>query len=243
MHIALRRNIRRGPLKQQWRSLCSKVEDSAKKKKLTKEEIFESYKQQVKKSFFGQMNQVAQMTELKLFPANETLMTPEDASTLPRLSVESLQGSHIDIPRKGTCTLLLVGFNQMGYDMLESWRLPVERHLYDSISSHKKHGRMKLQIVELSVNESKLFTYLKGFISRAFKKTIDAKRLSNTAAFFGDFQSWKGPLGIDNTLIGYSFLVDSNGRVRWRGSGICSFDESMILIELINKLQNETDKK
>ena len=98
------------------------------------------------------MNEVE---NFKLFTANDSLEPAQLCNPLPPLSVESLAGTTLLVPRKSTATLLLIGFNQMGFEALSSWRDPVERHLVELRSLGGQGAKAtRLQVVELVVTEN-----------------------------------------------------------------------------------------
>lgn len=60
--------------------------------------------------------------------------------------------------------------------------------------------------------------------------------------YFGKTDNLRLSLGLTNRLTGYVFLLDRNGKVRWRGCGEPSSSEIESMIESTKKLLVETRK-
>ena len=54
--------------------------------------------------------------------------------------------------------------------------------------------------------------------------------------FYGKFYNIKKTLLIHNSIIGYAFLVDKNGRIRWSSHGIPDSGELNSMIKCTHEL-------
>lgn len=196
-------------------------------------------RQTINDSFVVRFKAVMDAKDMKLFRTSEALLPAAEAASMPPLQFESLAGPVLDVPRRDRHTLLLLSFNQLGLDNVKSWREPVERHLQASISGTRK-GKARLQVVQLNVGESGLFKLLARPLRAAFARGIPEQRRDAVGTWYKDFAPWREALGVTNNLIGYAFLIDKAGRIRWRACSNCvSFEESMHLIDSLSDLLKE----
>jgi hypothetical protein len=203
----------------------------------------ESFNKHVNAGLVRQLVEINASTELRLFPTSETLDPRAESAVLPPLLVTALSGSQLAVPRKGRVTLLLLAFNTMGFEMLPSWREPVERQFLQ-LASHgadARKRRARLQVVEICAQENRVFRFIQRFLLPAFKSTVDVARHDSVAAVYEDMEATKQALSISNTLLGYAFLVDAAGRVRWRACGVGEFRDSMLLIKNLSLLLDEAE--
>jgi mitochondrial ATPase complex subunit ATP10 len=54
--------------------------------------------------------------------------------------------------------------------------------------------------------------------------------------YFGDIATATKVLGMSNRLTCYAFVLDSEGRVRWRNSGCMLADEGDVMVQAITAL-------
>ncbi len=203
----------------------------------------ESFNKHVNRGLVRQLMEVNASAELRLFPTSETLDPRAESKVLPPLLVTALSGSQLAVPRKGRVTLLLLAFNTMGFEMLPSWREPVERQFLQlaSHSAGARKRRARLQVVEILAQENRVFRFIQRFLLPAFKSTVDAARHDSVAAVYEDMDATKQALSVSNQFLGYAFLVDAAGRVRWRACGVGEFRDSMLLIKNLSLLLDEAE--
>ncbi|GBG25703.1 Hypothetical Protein FCC1311_019222 [Hondaea fermentalgiana] len=224
---------------QQQQEEPEKEEKSAKQER--HEELMGKLRAWMETSLLVQLRRVHEKPDMKLFEADEMLIPREDAKKMPPLNLEAITGQPLFVPSTGRVTLLLVSFNQLGFDHLPTWRDPVERHLHAGVTSQKQRNKRSLQIVTVSAVENRLYRAFSGVLGRVFEKTVDPRHANSTAAYYGDFSPWKPSLDIRNRIVGYAFLIDPQGLVRWKGCAECTFHESLQLIRCLTELLEEKD--
>mmetsp|Transcript_7047 Transcript_7047/g.14149 ORF Transcript_7047/g.14149 Transcript_7047/m.14149 type:complete len:336 (-) Transcript_7047:227-1234(-) len=214
-------------------------DDVKSEKQVRHEELMGKLRAWMETSLLVQLRRVYEKPDLKLFEADEHLILREQAEQIPPLRLQALTGQPISVPSINKVTLLLVSFNQLGFEMLPSWREPVERHLHANVLQHRQRNKRSLQVVSVSVVENRFYQSLSSVLGKAFERTVDSRHMDSTAGFYDDFSAWKPALGVKNRIIGYAFLIDPQGLVRWRGCAEATFQESMNLIRCLNDLLEE----
>lgn len=76
----------------------------------------------------------------------------------------------------------------------------------------------------------------RGMILRGARASADAAAAAHPPVteygfHFGDTREARRSLGITNLLTGYVYLVDRDGRVRWRGSGLAEAWEVEVMLD------------
>jgi ATPase complex subunit ATP10 len=192
----------------------------------------------------------------KVILTNEVLIPQAQALKLPPLAqegeVKNLSGDSVSIPddwirpsglgEVTPCTLLLLSFKDLGYQMLSTWRAPFEEAFLNESKSISGSGSSP-NVVELTVTEYNflLLKLLRPIVTRAFKnsKSQEAGEYENTLLYFGRPNEFCDALRMHNSLTGYALLVDYEGRVRWMGSGEASEEEAQLLVNCTKELCEE----
>ena len=97
------------------------------------------------------------------------------------------------------------------------------------------------QMVQLNVEEN----WMKAMIIKFFMPSL-RKRMakSDWGRYFlvrrGFTQEMQEAIGLLNTKVGYTYLVDGKCRIRWAGSGPCEGDEKEGIVRAIRRLIEES---
>jgi len=196
----------------------------------------------LQKGYFFELNEIRD-TGGKVFPCSTRLLSSEEALDFPLVKVEHARGpldnllaperalqNHggtnlelvRDVLRNGSNRSTLVGiyFRENAKVNLRSWT----EGYCAKYGTDDANGR-KLQVVELCCVESLLFRM--GPLKKMLMKGLgeNAVEATNYFAAFGKLRGFQQQLQISNRLTAYCFLIDVQGKVRWKGSGGASEDE------------------
>ncbi|GFZ49355.1 hypothetical protein JCM24511_07475 [Saitozyma sp. JCM 24511] len=150
----------------------------------------------------------------KLWTAPPVLIREDRALYFPDISGKSLLSTPVH-----TTSLLA---NRTSLVTLLSTRIS-EEHVQSFISpvledwSH----RPGFQLVQINHQDNPLKSMLLTFFLSSLKRTVPEERWGSYIVSSGAWSAYDvtGPLGIENKLLGYVFLVDHNLKVRWAGCG------------------------
>ena len=120
--------------------------------------------------------------------------------------------------------------------MLETWRKPIEREFEE-----RSDPEMPFQIVEIAVNDGWWLSQISGLMTRFLKQRIPFERHTQVVANF-DFQELGNALEIESKFVAYVFLIDCDGRIRWRASGAAGLDGAVLLVENLMLLIKENEQ-
>lgn len=127
----------------------------------------------------------------------------------PKIEVETLSGKELVLPddAEGEVVLIGVAFVREAQGMLDSWMDYFE-------------GLCRGQdIYELPMIESGLWKIFSGFIDRGMRSGIPEEKHDFVGTHYGDASEFKEKLGIEDTELGYVFVIDQEGYIKFRGKG------------------------
>jgi mitochondrial ATPase complex subunit ATP10 len=142
------------------------------------------------------------------------------------------------------CTLVVVSFRDFGYQMLPSWVNPL-RIAMDVGFVDKD----RVEIIRMNVSEGWLNRYiLRPVVTFLMRRNTPVHEHGWTLlSFHRDLSDFRDALRMHNVMVGYAFLLDGLGRVRFAGSGEATQEEAHSLIlfakELTSKLKKEPSRK
>jgi ATP10 protein len=115
-------------------------------------------------------------------------------------------------------TLVTIGFQAISQKQLEAWLAQAVQRLPRLVSVTEPKGDIALlNIVYL---DGWFFKMMKSFFAKSVKEGVpEAVREMSGIAFSSsekETDHLMEMLGVHNRVMGYCFLVDSNGRIRWR---------------------------
>lgn len=181
-------------------------------------------------------------TEGKIFRATERLIPVSHAPRFPIISPTTADGTSRTFPARDgpPVTLLCAAFRAGAQPMIESWAIPF------SVVHAESAGAASL--CELSLVEQPLMKLwpFRNAIVRSGRQAGKDKYMMHVEHlfYFGNTDELRRNLEMRNRWTGYVFLLDSAGRVRWRGCGPSEESEraSMILCsrQLIDLYRKES---
>lgn len=200
----------------------------------------------MEQGYFHEMMEL-QKTNGKPFVAEAQITKAADATSFPAVTAETLGGpvAEMALPAslQNKVSLVAVSFKQFGFVQLDSWIQPflevvTAASAADDASGKglkqqrkKRAGRGRggngsTQIVQLSALEGGFIAnLLKGSMKGGLLKAIPPERHATALVFVGDVDPLCEGLAISNRLIGHAFLVDANGKIRWRACGAATEEE------------------
>ncbi|WVQ68199.1 uncharacterized protein L199_006406 [Kwoniella botswanensis] len=200
---------------QRKKELLDDDRHKAKRKALVKEAT---------QGYFHDYNRAKGVGGGKLWIAPNVLIREDKALYFPDISGKSLLGqeAHTTDLLRGKITLVSVIATRLSEEHEQSFTQPV---LEDFA------GHPEFNFVQINHQENKLKSFLVSFFISSLKRTIAEDRWGNYLISSGEWSPMDitNPLGIDNKLLGYVYLIDENLKVRWAGCGTASPEEAQAL--------------
>lgn len=150
-------------------------------------------------------------------------MDPGHNPLFPTLSSTALDGRKVTLPDDCTdhVTLVFIAFRREAQSMIDSWAEPFEEVF---------GADPRVLVYEVPMIGSLTGRLMGGFIDAGMRSGIPDARHRYVVTWYGNSERYKNILGMDDLSAAYLFLLDKNGRIRWRGKG---FSDSISLQELI----------
>jgi ATPase complex subunit ATP10 len=187
----------------------------------------------------------------------------------PQITPLASDGTPRSFPITGTdapaASLVCIAFRAGAQEMIEAWAVPFSRAATSyqleqqqeqeqeqeqqptSTSSTPTPNRKTLALVELALVESIVMGFwpfrnilMKNGGSSQGNYSMNATYLYHFAT---ETENIRNALHMTNRLTGYVYLLDSVGRVRWRGSGNPSSHELDMLLQCSRQLLSEEERK
>ncbi|OCF38696.1 hypothetical protein I317_07523 [Kwoniella heveanensis CBS 569] len=160
----------------------------------------------------------------KLWIAPNVLIREDKALYFPDIQGRSLLGqdTHTTNLLKGKTTIVSLITTRLSEEHEQSFVQPV----LEDVAGHPNFN-----FVQINHQENKLKSMLVSFLSSSLKRTIPEERWGSYLIAGGEWSKWDitVPLGLDNKLLGYIYLVDPNLKVRWAGCGQATREEAQAL--------------
>ncbi|KAM0684500.1 Mitochondrial ATPase complex subunit atp10 [Mitosporidium daphniae] len=182
------------------------------KRLLINPEVFRRNSEIIKEysnTFASQLRQF-ERAKGKLFQAS-IFASAEDAPLMPRIRAIALDRSSFVLPdecHRRKATLVAISFSAMGSNHVDSFVNPFVATKRQSC----------VACYQVRVVENTLYALLWPLI---WLSTMDIPkpRRAFVTNYFGGMQSQAHQLGVRNRIPGYVFLVDSEGKIRWKATG------------------------
>lgn len=162
--------------------------------------------------------------------------TPKERTSLigtkfAEISSETLAGTAIVLPDDalGTITLITMAFKHGTQEQLDSWLTPF------SEAFGTRSGFTFYEIPMLSA-DVKPFSFR---IDGGMRSGIPEEKHKNVMTYYGDYSEYMRLLHIDDLTLGYAFLLDREGIIRWHGEGLATRDMSREMIDRARALEKK----
>ncbi|KAG0249847.1 Mitochondrial ATPase complex subunit atp10 [Actinomortierella ambigua] len=182
--------------------------------------------------YFSEFSEINR-TGAKLWFASPAMMTAEKALYMPNIVGTSLKTSEtVELADllKGKISLVSISGTRFGEEQTETFVKPfLERWPAGKPGS-------KVQLVELNIQENPLKAGLVRVMVPFVRKTIPEERHANYLLHYKSIKHLKDPLCMQNSYLGYVFLVDGNCKIRWGAHGKGTEAEIHTLLDSVQKL-------
>lgn len=163
-----------------------------------------------------------------------SMIVPELAIPFPRREMVSLTGKTVLVveeARKFSATVVFLAFRSFADEQLASWRAPLTAEF---------SNRPDLRIYDVAVNESFASQALSGFVRRVQRTTVDLS-LHDCYLTLNEKseEGLEAALPSSNRLFGYGFVLDSEGRIRFRVAGMASADAIPGFVGVVRSLLDD----
>ncbi|KAK8854906.1 hypothetical protein IAR55_003645 [Kwoniella newhampshirensis] len=200
---------------QRKQELLDENRHKAKRKALVKEAT---------QGYFHDYNRAKGAGGGKLWIAPNVLIREDKALFFPDISGRSLLGTNVHstdlLPGKTSLVSLIS--TRISEEHVQSFIQPVLEDV---------EGHPGFSFVQINHQTNQLKSLLLSFLVSSLKRTIPHNRWGTYLISGGEWSEFdvNQPLGLDNKLLGYVFLVDENLKVRWAGCGPATDDEAQSL--------------
>ena len=151
----------------------------------------------------------------------------------PRFETEALDRSRVTLPDSaaGHVTLLGFAFNRNLQDDLSSWLLPYLEEFADD--------RRFLAYEVPMMGTSTVVRLMRGTIDRGMRRSIPGHRHRFVLPFYQDYGDLSAELDMHKHSVIYVFLLDREGRIRWRREAPARGEDLAALFQLARRLAVE----
>ena len=191
----------------------------------------------------------------KAFKALGALIGRKKAEPFPAMDQAALAGTLAGDPValdaaqfKGKATLVLCSFRYAeSLSMAQSWGAAFDRSGLAAGGAGGDGGAGEaggaggaggngVQLFEVSFMGEGYVSWFSSIFTHFLRNAVPAERHGRFLVHFGDSREYETALGMSNRLLGYAFLVDSKGLVRWKGSGEASPSEVEAMLSCTEEL-------
>jgi hypothetical protein len=166
----------------------------------------------------------------------------DGAVAFPTFDAVDVDGTAVAFPAllKRRVTLVGVSFRAIGAAQSREWLEPFGRRVYLTYRGMAHTATAHCSLIEQPVFR---FTWLRNWLLRDLRKAATDISLNTWNCLkIGDVAPIRQELGLDNRLVGYVYLLDQEGRVRFRGSGSPTEDELQLLFQVTEECVSERER-
>ncbi len=152
---------------------------------------------------------------------------PNIGKKFPEVTAESLAKVQESIPDscRGKVTLIAVAFLRENQSQLDSWLEPFIK---------KFGGQENFTFYEVPMISSG-YKFMRFIIDNGMRGGLPEFKHKHVVTIYGDVQSYIDALNLDPRL-GYAFLLDTKGIIRWQGQGFSTQETLDELFSMAAKL-------
>ena len=187
-----------------------------------------------------ELSLVEELREIRVTDGKPVMARREPPSVVfPAFGALDVDGSDVELPRmlRQRVTLVGVSMRQIGAKHLKSWSEPFARRVHLSPRANDHTG-----MVHVSLVENPILRLFKSWLLRDLRKAeTDLSLQRRSCLRIGDVSEIRKTLGVDNRLVGYVFLLDHEGKVHFRGSGLATEAELEQLFDVAHELVAERE--
>jgi len=149
----------------------------------------------------------------------------------PTLTTDSLAGTKVTLPdsAKGKVTLVVMSFKRDSQSQNDSWLVPFEKEF------GQQEGYFFYEVPMIR----RRFVFMAPLIDSGMRAAIPNEKHKNVITFYGNVDPYKQALKIEDIYLGYAYLLDREGIIRWQGQGLAKAEDIKALIETAQGLTNK----
>ena len=147
----------------------------------------------------------------------------------PTMNAHSLAGTKVTLPdaAKGKVVLIVLAFKQESQNQLDSW---LELFVADF---GEKPGFTYYEVPMIPLRY-KLMSFV---IDGGMRAGIPREKHKNVITYYGNVDRYRELLMMNDMYLGYAFLLDRQGIIRWQGRGFASQETLRELFDLAKRLE------
>ena len=174
---------------------------------------------------------VAMVTVSTSAEQNKQTSTSIIGLKFPALTTDSLAGTNVTLPdsAKGKVTLVVMSFKRDSQSQNDSWLGPFEKEF------GQQEGYLFYEVPMIR----RRFVFMAPLIDSGMRAAIPNEKHKNVITFYGNVDPYKQALKIEDIYLGYAYLLDREGIIRWQGQGIAKAEDVKSLIETATRTANE----
>jgi hypothetical protein len=134
---------------------------------------------------------------------------------------------------RGFITLIAIAFQRSAQGMIDSWYEPFLREFGNN---------QQVRFYEIPMIGSSYWRLISGWIDSGMRSGIPVIKHPFVVTYYGDVFPYRRDLGLDDPALAYMFLLDAEGRIRWRAKGYAEEEGIAGMIGQVGRLLNEKDR-
>jgi hypothetical protein len=156
----------------------------------------------------------------------------EKGILFPPLSSAALDGSIVRLPHDalGSVVCIAIAFRRQAQAQVDSWLAPFTR-VYG--------GDPAVRIYEIPMIGTIYGRLMAGRIDSGMRSGISRELHPFVITFYGHLAPYKKALDMPDSSLAYFFLLDREGRIRWRNRGRATEEGVKEMLELTSRLLRE----
>lgn len=187
-----------------------------------------------------ELSLVEELREIRVTDGKPVLSRNEDNGVaFPAFEAFDVDGTTVTLPplMRSRVTLVGVSMRQLGAKNLQTWTSPFARRVHLSPRAIEHTGMLHISLVDNNF----LRIFKKWLLKDLRKAETDLSLQRRSCLKIGDVADIRKTLDVTNRLVGYVFLLDHEGVIRWRGSGVATEPELADLFTTTLKLVEERE--
>jgi hypothetical protein len=156
----------------------------------------------------------------------------EKGPTFPPLLSAALDGSHVHLPHDalGSVVCIAIAFRRQAQTQVDSWLAPFTR-MYGADP--------RVRIYEIPMIGTIYGRLMAGRIDSGMRSGISREQHPFVITYYGDLAPYKKALDMPVGSRAYIFLLDREGRIRWRNQGPATEQGVQEMLEAASLLLRE----
>ena len=151
----------------------------------------------------------------------------------PAFSADALDGTPTALPDSaaGKITLIVMAFRRESQSQLDSWLEPFAARYKGS----SEHVFYELPMI------STAWMFMAPVINSGMRAGIPRQKHGNVVTFYGNYDRYLEALAITDRELGYAFVLDRAGTIRWRSQGYATPETLTAMFAAVDALSASKD--